>query len=383
MLDRHYWKHAAVWNPATPTNKEMSQSRSVQRSQFEIWCFIKLSATPTSSGRRLLCSGSGLHCLTPSVSHTHTHTANSIFQQSTGRQQVTHTCLAFLSCCACIQIPLACAAAASAHRRGVIWLRLQTLSRSTVNESRRCSQKLTAQTAQIWDQHLLKTVIRLSGEVTQALNNAAPWVRRHAVTYVFKLHHRHRGYMTLSAAYQPQNDMVLIVEGPEFFFPVIYPLRHFFKQAESGQLQGRGGLSLDLSIWAAAPSICWQGSQTNNASVSSCAEPLAGSNYWSLELTDVLKVEVQSTEGSRWARLTVCGEGFLFPASTDHTWSEIKTSLRHNFCLPSVFVGSSSVLSRCTAKAEWETASWAGEHRGWCDILLITVGEFQSLSPSL
>lgn len=46
--------------------------------------------------------------------------------------------------------------------------------------------------------------------------------------------------MTLSAAYQPQNDMVLIVEGPEFFFPVIYPLRHFFKQAESGQLQGRG-----------------------------------------------------------------------------------------------------------------------------------------------
>lgn len=34
--------------------------------------------------------------------------------------------------------------------------------------------------------------------------------------------------MTLSAAYQPQNDMVLIAEGPEFFFPLIYPLRHFF-----------------------------------------------------------------------------------------------------------------------------------------------------------
>lgn len=54
-------------------------------------------ATPKSSGHRLLCSGSGHRYL--SVSHTHTHIASSILQQSSSRQQVTGLpCLSAVSC---------------------------------------------------------------------------------------------------------------------------------------------------------------------------------------------------------------------------------------------------------------------------------------------
>lgn len=60
---------------------------------------------PKSSGCRLLCSDSDRHCLSLSI----THTANAYFNKAVAADSRRHTCLACLSCCACIQILLACA----------------------------------------------------------------------------------------------------------------------------------------------------------------------------------------------------------------------------------------------------------------------------------
>lgn len=80
---------------------------------------------------------------TPSPSPSHRrkiHTLPTAYCNKSATDSGSHARPASPSYCACIEIPLACVSAA----RGVIWL--QTRSRSTVTETRRCTEKLTDST---------------------------------------------------------------------------------------------------------------------------------------------------------------------------------------------------------------------------------------------
>lgn len=173
--------------------------------------FIKLKAPhPT------LVTDCFVLALATTVSFSLSHTANSILQQSSGRQQVT--------CLSCLLVVLCMYSNSS---RMYIGCQLPSAGRhlATTPDPQPRPQWLKPDSAacKLTDRTNMKQALIIDGssafrEVTQAWNNAAPLQSVGTMSKTFKKRTTDTQVsVTLSTASEPQNDTVLIAEGGKSF----------------------------------------------------------------------------------------------------------------------------------------------------------------------